>query len=435
MVELLKKIYHKFAHFTIVKKMGELYLLGTPIGNIRAYNELKKINKNRKTLTRCQTVSGEGVTDRKIRVAFIGQNIQVWGKIAPVYEKLIHDPRFVVRLYAVKDIVDGNSNKTYEYFAGQYNNVIAVDETGSCAQDKDLKDFKPDYVFLTRPYDQYLPKNYRSDVIAKYSKVCYCSYTFILTYTNLNDCYSKIFARNVSIFFADNKFMRNRNIRRFSKAHSEGIMKSVFLGYPIMSNLSKKIEKEENSKLSILWTPRWSQSAETGGGNMLKYKDAIVEYARKRDDIRLIYRPHPLAFHHFVETGEMTQQEVDEYLSIYTGDKFVYDNEAEYIISFANADILLSDISSMICEFYITGKPIVYCDTGAKTLPVMDRLLEGCYITKTWKEVEDTIEKLRTGEDPLRSTRAEIAKEVFGDNLSRIPDRFVEYIVKDFRKG
>lgn len=422
MVNLLKAIYHKLSRFTIVKKMGELYLMGTPIGNYKAYKKLACVSEKYKKQDK----------SRKVRVAFVGQNVQVWGKIAPVYEKMIDDDRFKVKLYAVKDITNKDENETFLYFSGIYNGVIAVDSDGSCEGGKGIKDFKPDYVFLTRPYDQYLPKEFRSDTLSVYSKVCYCCYSFLLALTNIADCFSGIFARNVSIFFADNKFTRNRNIRRFRRAHNDGVMKSVFLGYPIMSKLSKNIESDNSLYFSVLWNPRWSQSAEAGGGNMLRYKDAIVDYTQRTNDIRLIFRPHPLAFHHFIETGEMTQEEVDNYLSLFDNDRFVYDNEVEYLNSFANSNVLVSDISSMISEYYISGKPIIYCDTGAEVVPVMKRMLEGCYVTKNWKEVEKVIEHLKAGDDPLLGIRKEIIKEVFGEDLSRIPNRFVEYIYKDF---
>lgn len=422
MVNLLKAIYHKLSRFTIVKKMGELYLMGTPIGNYKAYKKLERVSEKYKKQD----------SNRKVRVAFVGQNVQVWGKIAPVYEKMIDDARFEVRLYAVKDITNKDSNETYSYFSGIYNNVIAVDSEGCCENGKGIKEFKPDYVFLTRPYDQYLPKEYRSDALSEYSKVCYCCYSFLLTFTTLNDCYSKIFARNVSLFFSDNKFIRNINRKRFKKAHDENVMKSVFLGYPIMSKLSKKVDSDNSPYFSVLWTPRWSQASEAGGGNMLRYKDLIVDYTKRTEDVRLIFRPHPLAFHHFVESGELSQDEVDAYRKIFDNDRFVLDEEVEYVKSFANADIIVSDISSMFTEFYISGKPIIYCHTGAKLVPVAERLLEGCYVTESWEETEAAIEKLRKGEDPLFDKRQEIIKEVFGENLSRIPTRFVEFIYSDF---
>lgn len=428
MVNLLKKIYHKLSRFTVIKNIGTLYLNGLPLGNYLAYRRLKK-NKFSESYN----------NNNKIKVAFIGQNIQVWEKISSVFDAMRQSGQFDVVLYALSDITDKERNTAYEYFRGIYNNVIAVNSEGKEYDStdksilKDIKSFSPDYVFYTRPYDQYLPKAYRSNVVSKYSKVCYCTYTFILTYNILHDCYSKVFARNVYIYFAENKFMRNHNRKRFDKAHKTGVMKSVFLGYPIMNKIALYKKISNDNRFSIMWTPRWSTSLEVGGSSFFDYKDKIVDYTKDNPGVRLLFRPHPLAFHHFIQTGEMSQSEVDEYVGIYDGDKFIYDKSAEYGQTFADADVLVSDISSMIPEYYITKKPIIYCNTGADLLPVMEKMLCGCYISNSWKETEKYIEMLKNGEDPLKDKRSEICDKIYGSDLSNIADRFINYIIKDYR--
>lgn len=415
MVSLLKKIYHKLSCFKFIKKMGQIYLNGFPWDNYLAYKRLKKIQSNSKS-----------DIDRKIRVAFIGQNVQIWGKIDPVFIRMSSDDRFDVKLFSIKDIND-ETNKSYEYFNKLYNNVIEVTPEG----DDKLRAFKPDYVFYTRPYDQYLPKQYRSGVVSRYSKVCYCTYTFILTTNNIEDCYSKLFARNVYIYFAENKYMRNRNKKRFKQAHKNGFMKSLFMGYPILGEILK-FEKNDADDFSIMWTPRWSTSQETGGSSFFEYKDKIIDYIKSSDDARLIFRPHPLAFPHFIKTGEMSETEVKNYKDYFLLKRFKYDDSAEYGQTFANADVLVSDISSMIPEFYVTKKPIIFCETGAELLPVMRKMLEGCYVSKNWDETEKILDMLKSGEDPLKEKRSAICDEVFGNNLKDIPSRFVNTIVEDY---
>lgn len=420
MVKMLKKIYHRFSKYSFVKWLGKVYLNGSPWGNYIAYRKVKKRAIHERKIKNSK---------RKIKVAFIEQNISVWGKTEAIFERLSHDNQFDVRIYAVSDISDKDKDKSYEYWRSRYDNVITVEQNGE-EEGESISAFAPDYTFFTRPYDQYLPKKYRSTEVAKYSKVCYCSYSFMLTWNSLSFSFGKNFARNVSIFFAENEFIRQFNENRFRYSHKKGIRKSLFLGYPIMGKMST--ESKGGQYFSIMWAPRWSTSNEIGGSSFFDYKDSIVKFVTKEEDIRLLFRPHPLAFYHFIQTGEMKEDEVEKYLSVFDGERMVYDKRADYENTFSEADVLISDISSMIPEFYVSKKPIVYCDKGADVLPIVAHLLEGCYISHNWKETEQFISQLRKGIDPLSETRSQISDEVFGKTFKDIPDRFADYLYQDF---
>ena len=42
----------------------------------------------------------------------------------------------------------------------------------------------------------------------------------------------------------------------------------------------------------------------------------------------------------------------------------VIDNQRGYVDTFWGADVLITDISSMMMEFFVTGKPIIFCGTN-----------------------------------------------------------------------
>ncbi|MBQ6105555.1 MAG: CDP-glycerol glycerophosphotransferase family protein [Lachnospiraceae bacterium] len=418
MIALLKRIYHKLSRFAIVRWLGKVYLNGSPLANYMSYRRVKKATDKPHN-------PGE-----KIRVAFIGQCVSVWGKTAPVFEAMSQDPRFTVIIYAVKDITDKDNNNTAEYFRGKYDNVIAVGSDGK-EDGLPLKKWCPDYVFFTRPYDQYLPLEYRSHKVSEFAKVCYFSYSFMLTYNSLSFSFPKCFARNLYLFFAENEYLREYNEKRFKTSHRKRIRRSVFIGYPIMERFQSRQKEEKSPWFSVLWTPRWQTSDEIGGSSFFDYKDLIGKVAEDENSIRLIFRPHPLTFSNFVKTGEMTENEVGEYLSQFTGERKLYDRSGDYAQTFENADVMLSDISSMIPEFYISKKPIIYCERGAQVLPVISRLLEGCYVSHSWEETEEYIRQLSNGKDPLKEKRSRICDEVFGKDLNSITVNVMELIVKD----
>ena len=103
MIEILKKIYHKFSNFRIVQWMGHLYTNVSLIGNYKAYLRLKKLATKPKH-------------GGKIKVVFLGQSAPVWNKLQTVFERMLEDERFETYILAVPEsIADVNMN-SYNYF-------------------------------------------------------------------------------------------------------------------------------------------------------------------------------------------------------------------------------------------------------------------------------------------------------------------------------
>lgn len=418
MINILKKIYHKLSNFALVQWLGRLYLNGFFISNYLAYRRLK------------QVVKSNNKKKFPIVVVFLCQSTQMWWKINSIYERMKEDERFQIHMLVIPEISDSDKDASYRFFSSFDSGAIRCDEGGEYF---DLKSLSPDYVFYQRPYDQYLPKCYQSGKVSAYAKICYCSYSFLLTCPGIINCMAKRFLRNVHIFLADTNYTCQYNRNRFRLSHADGSRKSLFVGYPIVEKIVKNNIEEPHDKPSVLWTPRWSTSMEIGGGNFFNYKDKVVDYVKKKEGIHLIFRPHPLTFFHFIETGEMTEEEADAYKQIYHNSAdFELDENSNYFETFRKSDILISDISSMLFEWLVSGKPLIYCDTGAKLNDVMKYAIQGMYVTSSWEDVAQVLDNLLAGNDPLKEKREEICTELFGKNTGKITERCISCILDDF---
>lgn len=417
MITVLKKIYHSLSHIAFIRWLGKLYVNGTVFGEIMAYFRLKRTNTIRKNKD-------------IIRVVFLAQNIQVWGKIEAVCNRLIEDDRFEVTIIALKDITDRNS-ESVDFFIEKYKGRVPV----LTEENVSLQDLHPEYVFYTRPYDQYLPKPFKSSKVSAYAKICYCSYCFSLTKMDMADCMNKKFFRNVSLFFAENKFIKEYNTKCFRYSHHKGVRQSKFLGYPILDGLAA-CRESENAEFTVLWTPRWSDAKEVGGSNFLNYKNEVVNFAKQHQDIRLIFRPHPLTFYHFTSTGQLTAEDVKEYTAIYAAEEnMVLDERSGYKETFLDSSVLVSDISSMVMEWLVSEKPIIFCDTEAKLNAVMEIALQACYIAHSWEDVQRYVLMLKSGTDPKKEIRKEIRKKLFGTSIADSDKRIVSFLFQNASKG
>lgn len=418
MIDLLKKIYHQFSDYAIIRWFGRMYLHGFPVGNLLSYLRLRRLVIKAKSEEKKEF----------IHVIFLAQNTSVWYKSESIYQAMKGDDTFHVDLVVIPDITDESGEETYQYFEEIYSGVHRAGKNGELC---DLKNMKPDYVFYTRPYDSYLPAEYRSNKVSRYAKTCYCSYSFCMRLASLVECMPRLFFRNIYLFFAESEYIKLYNRKRFVFSYRK-YRKSEFVGYPIMDRFRNI--GFGNDTTTFLWTPRWSTAKEVGGSNFFVYKDLLVDYVMEHEGLELIFRPHPLTFFHLQSTGQMTAEEVATYCFKYDEtDRLCYDKKADYVDSFREANVLISDPSSMIFEWYTTGKPIIFCTTDTITVfELMPEAMEGCYIANNWDELRNIMEQLNNGNDPLKQKREQISKELFGSDIKNAGQNVADYIKRDY---
>jgi len=422
-MELLKKIYHKYADTKLFRILGDVYRKGFFLSNLASYLRLRKIVK--------QTYrNGE-----PIRVIFLCQYTQAWNKLKCVYERMREDDRFEPMIVAVPYDIKKKDDSIYNYFYNLYgDNVIDAREDGRWFE---LELLDAQYVFYQRPYDQYLPKEYRSNVVSRYAKVCHVVYGYQLAVTTENSVMNKLFFRNVYLYFAENSIYHKYNIERFKRSHEKGYRRTLNIGYPSLEDFvnQKTSRNEEDRKFKVLWTPRWSEDKEVGGSNFINFKDQVVQLPEGHENMQIIFRPHPMTFQHFISIGRITETQVKDYLALYESNpQLVYDNQPNYAKPFWDCDVLLTDVSSIIAEWFLTEKPVIYCVTGSQPNAFMQEMMKVFYVVKTWEEAEAKVKELYRGIDPLKEDRKKMVKKLMGSDLEHTSNRFLDTMYDDYMK-
>ena len=134
-----------------------------------------------------------------------------------------------------------------------------------------------------------------------------------------------------------------------------------------------------------------------------------------------------------VEYYEMTEEEVNDYLNqIEAMPNMSMDKEKEYNGTIWNSDALIADISAFMPEYYITGKPIIFCASNMflELTEDMEMLLRGCYISYNEEDTYNYLDKLKLGEDTLKPVRQEMINHIFGESLNNSSAKIVESIYK-----
>lgn len=329
------------------------------------------------------------------------------------------DILFDVKVLAIPDNIETFPEKDdYVFWHSKFGNITI----NSIIDNEwyNLKRDKPDYIFIQRPYDNYLPQEYHVTSLKQYSKICYIPYAFELI--NLRSvAMPDFFVKNIDMFFCTqseeydycNNIIKNTN---------DGIKRYVYdLGYPSLYHIIAKsrsynsafckIDKKIN--FNVIWTPRWTNNEKLCKTSFFEYKDVIVEYVKMNKEINFIFRPHPLALNNFIKEKLITKREVIEYLKNYKKSNMYYDSDSDYYDTFANSDVLITDFSSIIIEYFLFNKPIIYCySKNGNETNFMKKLKKCFYCVKNWDELKNVLEKLKKGNDPLKERRRKLLDKI-----------------------
>lgn len=368
--------------------------------------------------------------NRQIRVAFIVQMSEIWDKEEPVYSAMKEDPRFSVTMIVVPPY-----DQVYQRIEADYGNnffLINYPEAIKAYQNgKWLKiDDENDYVFFQRPYDQYLPKHLRSQALVKLTKCCYIPYGYTGSDIFNEGSTDKTFFRNLYLGCAESAHMAQVFKKRYRVKEERTLHKICFCGFPALTPYFNL--KPTNEFRRILWTPRWSYAPKLGGSHFLEYKETIINLKKQSSGLEVTFRPHPLLFGEMISNALMSKQKIDIYLGQLEQNGIVYDTGCPIYETLRNTDILITDYSSIIIQFFITGRPIVYCESDIVLNDDFNRLTEGMYVVRNEEELISAVKSLSNGIDPLCMRRQKIIAELLKEHEDAT-SRIIETVLKDYQ--
>lgn len=426
-MEILDKLMNKFLKPYMESQYGEKLLLqGQEILDLR--RQIKRINQE------------------KINVVFVCHRAQIWDALKSVCKACLEDEMFAVTIVAIpnkkQDAKLGLNHEEYvsegaeEYFKAYPCKVVQ----GYDYEKKtwiDLRELKPDYLFFQTPYDICRPKQYKSGEISLFTKLCYVHYgmPFMDGYI-AEESFPCGFLKHTYFHFAEFKEMQKFYLERVGENPVHKHERVVLTGYPKLDGVEKYVGCESDSwhfkgadrRFRIMWTPRWS----TGENNctFFDFKDLLLDYVEGKQELEFLFRPHPQAFAEFIEKKEMTEEQVSSYKGRYESMENAFlDNQREYLPSFYSSDVLITDESSIIPEYFLTGKPVIFTYKETHLNGFARKIAEGFYWVKNWQEMETVLNKLKNGKDELKEKRRQLIAEAF-----YLPEKGAGYEIKEWLK-
>ena len=384
--------------------------------------------------------------NEKIHVVFVCHRGALWNSLKTVFEACNSDDAFKVTIVTIPNKKQlpkvGLCHEEYvtegaeEYFRDYPCQVIQ----GYDYENKslfDLKSLRPDYVFFQTAYDICRPPEYKSDVVSLYARLAYVHYGMpFMGGMIAEESFPKNFLANTYFHFAEFKEMQKYYVNRVPENAIHRHNNIVLTGYPKLDGVERYRgcesvswkQPKEKGLFRVMWTPRWN----TGEGNctFFELKDSLPKYIAENEDMELLFRPHPQAFSEFISKGEMSEKEVEEYKAIFDeNDHLGMDSQADYLPSFYSSDVLVTDESSIMPEYFLTGKPIVFTYKKTNLNEFATKLSKGFYWAKNIDEVKIHLENLKQGIDPLKEIRDELIRTEF-----YMPKEGSGFVIKELLK-
>ena len=347
-----------------------------------------------------KTISNNKKNEYKI--GFLVQLSSIWDKQINIYEELLKRDNIKVFLFVVPEYDFENDIiiNSYEgnYFIEKYENAIKViDENNTLLN---LKEYELDYLFYPRPYDHYLPLQYRSGQVSKYCKCCYIPYG--LTGSDNFDDTDLPFFDNIHCLFMDSDYQMKLIKKRYPISCKFGVKRVYSLGYPVLARFLDY--PKTNGIHTIAWTPRWSMDPVKGGSNFLKYCNNFLELI-ENDNYNFIFRPHPLMFDELIKKGFIDEKFKNSFLEKLNKYNVLFDTVSPIEEIFKRTDLLITDFSTIISQFFMTNRPLIYCEGGIPLNEDYLDMMKYSYYANDWSEVLKFIDDIEKKGDSYFDSR------------------------------
>lgn len=382
----------------------------------------------------------------KIHVVFVCHRGALWNSLRTVCDACMEDEAFRVTIVTIPNKKQlpglGLNHEEYvsegaEEFFRDYGCEVLRGYDYETGRWLDLEDLAPDYLFFQTPYDVCRPPQYQSASVSLFTKMCYVHYGMpFMGGMIAEESFPRGFLQNIYLHFAEFPEMQQYYVQRVPENAVHKYRNVRLTGYPKLDGVERYIGCESTSWVNprekglfrVMWTPRWSMGE--GNCTFFDYKDKLPVWIEEQGNMELLFRPHPQAFAEFIEKKQMTERQVEDYKAVYEKSPVLsIDAQQEYLPSFYSSDVLLTDESSIMPEYFLTGKPIIFTYKETHLNDFAQKLSEGFYWAKDWQEVQEHLARLSSGEDPLKQKRQELIAREFC-----IPEKGAGFTIKEMLK-
>lgn len=378
--------------------------------------------------------------DYKIRVVLFAYEYSTFPTLQSLYTELKKDGRFICELVHIPFFHPNKTtleNELSEYYKNGINDIIPADKYN-------ILNSSPDVAVFIKGYDLVPKKFFSTEIDKLVDKTIFIPYGME---TDTSDyaikCHFQLPIHNTAwkcltyctkMYNDACKYSLQKGKNFWPIGHTRFDLKNMDL---TDNKYYKEIKKLSKGRKIVLYNAHFTINEGDNSGTFKKYGLDILKYFANRNDIFLIYRPHPLLY----GTLKKEYDNNKEFWKIYNEltsnyENIFLDNNSNYLVAFHISDLLISDRSSLIPEYAIYCKPIIYLkkenSSGFKN-PELEAMLYSC---DNKEQIFEHLERLLLGNDILAKTRKEDICRVFMyDQNEMVSTKIIQLMVNHYIEG
>jgi hypothetical protein len=308
------------------------------------------------------------------RVLFLVQRPESWLNVHGVWRIMREDARFQPVVWIVAHSQDENERHRLRHQCREALAQHGVDLAQADLEvDPELRPGDFSAVIFNAPYDRERPNAFHADKVADTVPLSiYIPYGLVMGggWKNQRYQYAQPTQMRAGLIAARSEFERDLYARfcPTGAAHVRltglpRLDELIDLGhFPVDPLLTEAI----GGRFAILWNSHFSFGlAHARHANYSTFDSmarSVFEFARRRPDLAVVWRPHPGLFRALVEEGVVPLNHIDALRQAVLSSGVILDERPDHRHAFAASDMLMTDLGSFLVEYLVTEKPLVYLE-------------------------------------------------------------------------
>ncbi len=377
----------------------------------------------------------------QVRAVFFTGLGSTWDAMESVYAYMRDDPRFdpVVVLIPVFRQVEQNGQTKQEVTYVDYLTPLGVPFLEYSQYH--LEDDCPDLAFTNQPYESVVLEQFWPENIAKHTRLVYLPYFthgLIGPTTQTGLCQLPVYRVAWKVIGQS-----ENHYRYYCRYAANGGGNMLVTGLPKWDPIIRlrtkpreipaSWEKKLQGRTVFLWNTVYDFNASS-----IPYFEKIYQWFQTHPDCALIWRTHPMTdtvtklyypegyYARFQKYIAMTDE----------APNMIFDREIYYEAAFCCSDAQISDLSSMMFQYLLLDKPVLYIETGSKGTIKPEFIIDGCWLERAQNitDILEFLEKIQKGIDQNSELRKLVRQRDIPLADGKSGERICEALWKEMHK-
>lgn len=395
------------------EKIGKIFtqifnnnVIKTFFYNKKVAQNLEYIKRNKPTVIK--KIQNKLKNKNRVNIVFYVYDLTKW-KCQSVYEEFLKDGRFDVKILVTKSSAENFDNPSYQSIEDVkrcYEFFVSKKMSVELAYDVEKKEFvpfekfNPDIIFYQHPW--YVETTQGPVVCSKFALTAYIPYYFPIE-TDKVDYYLR-FHQYVQNYYILDEYTKEK----YGYKMDNGGANLKVVGYP---HLDYFLSNQESDEGYIIYAPHWTVAEKGLAYSTFEWSGKfLLEYAKKSGK-KWIFKPHPLLNKALIDNNIMSKDEVEDYYKSWDEIGIRYEG-GDYLELFNKSSMMITDSSSFLGEYFITGKPLIHLLSKKSQFQKSENPILKChYRVESLNELKYVLEKLPY-DDYKKTCRLELLEKM-----------------------